>query len=69
MTTKTHRTEIQIETHEIKIIRSRGQQHSAYCERCMSVVHTAEHSSELPEEPGDNVRSVEEKNLDSHTSY
>ena len=38
MVTKTQRTEIQIETHEIKVIRFRGRQFSAYCERCQATV-------------------------------
>jgi hypothetical protein len=34
MANKIRRTEIQIETHEVEIIRHRGKRFSVYCERC-----------------------------------
>lgn len=39
-TNKIRRTEIQIETHEIKIIRLRGKQVSIYCQCCQRTVRT-----------------------------
>jgi CRISPR/Cas system CMR-associated protein Cmr5 small subunit len=38
MTAETARTEIQIETHEIRIIRFRGKRFSTYCEQCRVIV-------------------------------
>ena len=38
MVNKTRRTEIQIETRELTIIRVRGRQFSAYCGRCQKTV-------------------------------
>ena len=40
MTNTTHRTEIQIETHDVTIIRTRGRQFSVYCDRCKQDVST-----------------------------
>lgn len=49
MTSKTRRTEIQLETHEVKIIRFRPTLLSAYCWRCGSIVTavTPEQAAEL----------------------
>lgn len=49
MTSKTHRTEINIETHEIKIIRQRGKPISVYCEYCeaMTTGFTLEETAAL----------------------
>ena len=41
MTTKTRTTDIQIETHQIKIIRFRGNHSSVPCERCRETVPAA----------------------------
>ena len=38
MTIKIRRQEIQIETHEVTIIRGPGAQHTTYCENCQSSV-------------------------------
>ena len=40
MTNTTHRTEIQIENHDVTIIRTRGRQFSVYCENCKKDVST-----------------------------
>ena len=49
MPIKTRRTEIQIETHEIKVIKFRGKQFSVRCERCQEPVTAAtpEQAAEL----------------------
>src|SRR5687767_4370877 len=49
MTIKTQRTEIQIETHKVTVIRTRGKQFSAYCEHCGANVtsFTANQTGEL----------------------
>ena len=38
MTSKTRRTEIQIETHEVKVVRFQSQPALALCERCRDIV-------------------------------
>ena len=49
MTNKTRRTEIQIETRTVTVIRTRGKQFSAYCEHCRANVpsFTANQTAEL----------------------
>ena len=49
MTNKTRRTEIQIETRTVTVIRTRGKQFSAYCEHCRTNVpsFTANQTAEL----------------------
>ncbi len=61
MTNKTRRTEIQIETHEFTIIRTRGRQSFAFCGRCQKTVAAFTHEqigSFLP--MTDICRSIEE---------
>lgn len=43
MARKTRRTEIQIETHEVKIIRFSGKQDSVHCDRCQETVSAFTH--------------------------
>lgn len=49
MNKKTRRTEIQIETHEVKVIRMSGRQFRAFCEYCeaMAAVFTPDQVAEL----------------------
>lgn len=57
MTSKTRRTEIQIETHEVKVVRLRSRQASVRCGRCGEMVTalTPEQAAEVLEMTPDDV--------------
>lgn len=60
MTNKTRRTEIQIETHEVKIVRLRSRQALAHCGHCGEIVTalTPEQMAEVLETTEDVVFSL-----------
>lgn len=57
MTNKTRRTEIQIETHEVKVVRLRSRQALAHCGHCGEIVTalTPEQMAEVLETTQDDV--------------
>jgi hypothetical protein len=66
MTSKTRRTEIQIETHEVKIVQLRSKQALALCRRCGEIVTalTPEQTAEVLEITKDDViRLVEVESI------
>jgi hypothetical protein len=63
---KTRRTEIQIETHEVKIVRLRSRQALARCRHCVEIVTalTLEQTAEVLElTPDDIFRLLEEEKI------
>jgi hypothetical protein len=61
---KTRRTEIQIETHEVKIVRPQSRQALARCRYCVEIVTalTLEQTAEVLEmEPADVFRLLEQQ--------
>ena len=63
MTIRTRRTEIRIETHEVKVTRFSGEQFLVYCEECAAIVKalTTDQTAELLQlTAADVCRRVEE---------